>query len=230
MRLNKYLALCGLGSRRKCDDLISGKRISINGNLIDDFSYKVKPNDIVQYKNSIITPNEDYRFYLLNKPSGYVCSSSTKEGKRVIDLIPTKRRLFTIGRLDRDTTGAILLTDNGDFANKIMHPRYGVEKVYIVETKIDVKKDLYEKFKIGIDIGRGEVAKGQIKRLKKKNGLIFWEVKIKEGKNREIKRLYKAMGSIVIKLHRYSIAGFNVKNIKIGSFTMLNKKQINSLV
>ena len=230
MRLNKYLALCGLGSRRKCDSLISGKKISINGALNDDFSYKVKKDDIVQYKNSIITPNVDFKFYLLNKPSGYVCSSSIKDGRRVIDLIPSDRRLFTIGRLDRDTTGAIIITDNGDFANKIMHPRYEIEKIYIVESKIDITRKVYNDFKNGVDIGRGEVAKGEIKRLHQQNGIIYWEIKIKEGKNREIKRLFKALGSEVLKLHRYSIAGFNVKNIKIGNFAMLNKKQINGMI
>ena len=230
MRLNKYLALCGLGSRRRCDTLISNKKILINGVIVDDFSYRIKLNDIVQYKNSIIVPNNNFKFYLLNKPSGYVCSSSTIEGKRVIDLIPSDRRLFTIGRLDRDTTGAIIITDNGDFANKIMHPRYQIEKVYIIESKIDINKKLYNKFENGIDIGKGEVSKGKIKRLHKQNGIIYWEVKIKEGKNREIKRLFQAMGSKVLKLHRYSIAGFNVKNIRIGSFTMLNKKQINGLI
>ena len=230
MRLNKYLALCGLGSRRKCDSLISGKKIFINGILIDDFSYQVVKGDIVQYKNSIITPNDDFKFYLLNKPSGYVCSSSTKDGRRVIDLIPTDRRLFTIGRLDRDTTGAIIVTDNGDFANRIMHPKYEIEKIYIIESKIDISRKGYSNFKNGVDIGKGEVAKGKIKRLQKQNGIIYWEIKIKEGKNREIKRLFKALGSEVVRLHRYSIAGFNVKNIKVGDFIMLNKKQINGLM
>ena len=143
MRLNKYLALCGVDSRRKCDTLILKKKIKVNGKVVGDFSYRVQKDDLVQYKNSVVSPQDDYKFYLINKPSGYVCSSSPSDGKRVIDLIPSKRRLFTIGRLDRDTTGAIIVTDNGDVANKFMHPKYKIEKIYIAESKMDIDRKIY---------------------------------------------------------------------------------------
>ena len=114
MRINRYLARCGLGSRRECDEHIKNKKIKINGKILDDFSYSVKNNDCVQYKNKNVTfINEDY-IYLLNKPKGYICTSNDPRGrKRIIDLIPTQIRLFSIGRLDYNSTGIILLTNNG---------------------------------------------------------------------------------------------------------------------
>ena len=230
MRLNKYLALCGVDSRRKCDTLILKKKIKVNGKVVGDFSYRVQKDDLVQYKNSVVSPQDDYKFYLINKPSGYVCSSSPSDGKRVIDLIPSKRRLFTIGRLDRDTTGAIIVTDNGDVANKFMHPKYKIEKIYIAESKMDIDRKIYGNLINGISIGSGQIAKGKMTRLHKENGIIFWEIILTEGKNREIKRLFKSMGSELTKLHRYSIAGFNVKNIKIGHYRSLNIKQIQKLI
>ncbi len=230
MRLNKYLASCGIDSRRKCDELILKKQIKVNGKIVEDFSYRVKENDLVQYKTSIVSPRNDFKFYLINKPAGYVCSSSLDDGRRVVDLIPSSRRLFTVGRLDRDTTGAMIVTDNGDLANKLMHPKYKIEKIYIAESKKNIESKIYNKFESGISIGSGQVAKGKMKRLHKENGIIFWEIKLTEGKNREIKRLFKAMGSEITRLHRYSIAGFNVKDIKIGRYKPLSMRQIQKII
>ena len=136
MRLNKFLSRCGLDSRRKCDDIIRNKKISINGSVVTDFSYQVKEDDVVTYNNKYLEIEDQSIVYILNKPKGYVCTSKDPQNRlKVIDLIDTNIRLFTVGRLDRDTTGIILLTNDGDISNKLTHPRYNKEKKYYVKTK-----------------------------------------------------------------------------------------------
>ena len=136
MRINKYLARCGVGSRRQCDEYIKNRKIKINGSIIDDFSYSVKDTDCVQYKGKNLNfVVEDY-IYILNKPKGYICTLDDPKGrKKVIDLIPVNIRLFNIGRLDCNTTGIILFTNNGDLANRLLHPSNQVKKKYYVESK-----------------------------------------------------------------------------------------------
>ena len=124
MRLNKFLARCGVDSRRKCDDIIKNKKISINGNIVTDFSYQVKSDDVVLCNGKYVEIKDDPVVYLLNKPKGYICTSKdTHSRQKVVDLIDTNLRLFTVGRLDRDTTGIILLTNDGDMCNYLTHPK-----------------------------------------------------------------------------------------------------------
>ena len=158
MRLNKYLAHCGVSSRRKCDDLIKNKKISINGKVVIDFSYTVSNDDIVVYKNKVLNLEDSKSIYLLNKPKGYICSNAAESKKRVIDLIKDDKRLYTIGRLDVNTSGAILITNNGDLANQLLHPRYNKEKKYIAKTKVDIPKQEYLKLQSGLHIGKNEKA------------------------------------------------------------------------
>ena len=141
MRINKYLARCGIGSRRECDNYIKNRQIKINGKILDNFSYSVKDTDCIQYKNKNINfITEDY-IYILNKPRGYICTSNDPKGrKKIIDLIPTDVRLFSIGRLDYNSTGIILLTNNGDIANQLLHPSNKIEKKYYVESKKKKKR------------------------------------------------------------------------------------------
>ena len=136
MRINKYLARCGIGSRRKCDEYIENGKIKINDKIITNFSYSVKDTDYVQYKNKIIDfIDEDY-IYILNKPRGYISTSNDPKGRKtIIELIPTNIRLFNIGRLDYNTTGIILLTNNGDIANHLLHPKNQIIKRYYVESE-----------------------------------------------------------------------------------------------
>jgi len=228
MRLNKYLAHCGVASRRKCDQLIQEGKIAINGKIITDYSYKVKNQDVVVFNNKAVSlDDEQYSLYLLNKPKGYICSNAKDNKNRVVDLIKSNSRLYTIGRLDVNTTGAILVTNDGDLANKLSHPRYDKEKKYLVRTFIDIPKDQYMKLKKGINIGRRQRAKGVIKRLKKENKHIYWEVVLTEGKNREIRRIFEKLDSEVIDLHRHEFAGLSVRNIKIGNYKKIDPDTFN---
>ena len=223
MRLNKYLAHCGLASRRKCDQFIKDGKISINGKVATNYSYKVSDSDVVAFQNRAVSLEDDqYSLYLLNKPKGYICSNAADNKKRAVDLIKTNSRLYTVGRLDVNTSGAILVTNDGDLANKLIHPRYNKEKKYLVKTILDIPREKYIQIDKGIRIGQSQRAKGSIKRLKKMNKFIYWEVILFEGKNREIRRIFEVLDSEVIDLHRYEFAGLNVKDIKPGHYKKIN--------
>ena len=223
MRLNKYLAHCGVASRRKCDQLIQDGKISINGRITTDYSYKVLDSDIVAFQNKAVSLDDNqYSLYLLNKPKGYICSNAKDNKNRAIDLIKSNSRLYTVGRLDVNTSGAILVTNDGDLANKLMHPRYSKEKKYLAKTIIDIPREKYLQVENGIGIGRKQRAKAKIKRLKKEGKFIYWQIALSEGKNREIRRIFEVLDSEVLDLHRYEFAGLNVKDISPGNYKKIN--------
>ena len=230
MRLNKFLAHAGVASRRKCDEYIESGKVQVNGKKVTDFSYQVQLDDMVLCDRRLVENSNERIVYLLNKPKGYICTNlDTHDRKKVVDLLPSTQRLFTIGRLDRDTTGAILITNDGDLANQLMHPRFKKEKIYLAETKEDIEDKLLPSLTKGIKLERGEFAKGQIKRLDRYKGRILWEVILTEGKNREVKRIFETFGTNVVSLHRHSFAGLNVNNLKVGKYRQLNSKIIQSL-
>tara|TARA_B100000579_G_C22848308_1_gene865771 strand:+ start:4123 stop:4833 length:711 start_codon:yes stop_codon:yes gene_type:complete len=232
MRLNKYLARCGIGSRRACDEFISSGKIKINGAIIKNFSYQVKENDYVQFKNKILNYiNEDY-IYIVNKPRGYVSTLNDPKGrKKVIDLIPSDVRLFNIGRLDYNTTGIILFTNNGDISNKLLHPKNQIVKKYYVESSTRLKKEELDIVKKGLKIQDFGVVKADISLLEKKDKEHFiWDVILKEGKNREIKRIFSYFDSSVRKLHRYEFAGIKLGDIKSGKFRRISYKQLKNKI
>ena len=230
MRLNKFLARSGQASRRKCDQLIESGKVIINGHVIKNFTYKVDPEDVVICDGVPIDSIPKSRVYLMNKPKGYISTSSDPHRrKKVIDLIKSSDRLFTVGRLDRDTTGAILVTNDGQLANNLMHPRNQIEKVYIVTTKIDIPRLKFNALSKGIKLDNRTNAYGKIQRLGKKGGLIHWKVILCEGKNHEVKRIFKTLGSAVIHLHRQSFAGLTIDKIPPGKYRELKTKEINKL-
>ena len=230
MRLNKFLSHAGVASRRKCDEYIESGKVQVNGKRVTDFSYQVQQDDMVLCDRKLIENTKERVVYLLNKPKGYICTNSdTHDRKKVVDLLPPGQRLFTIGRLDRDTTGAILVTNDGDLANQLMHPRFKKEKIYLAETKKDIDDKELPALTKGMQLDRGEYAKGGIKRLDRYKGRILWEVILTEGKNREVKRIFEVFGTHVISLHRHSFAGLNVNNLKVGKYRQLNSKIIQSL-
>ena len=230
MRLNKFLSHAGVASRRKCDEYIESGKVQVNGKRVTNFSYQVQPDDIVLCDRKLIENTKERVVYLLNKPKGYICTNSdTHDRKKVVDLLPPGQRLFTIGRLDRDTTGAILVTNDGDLANQLMHPRFKKEKIYLAETKEDIDDKELPALTKGMQLDRGEYAIGGIKRLDRYKGRILWEVILTEGKNREVKRIFEVFGTHVISLHRHSFAGLNVNNLKVGKYRQLDSKIIQSI-
>ena len=230
MRLNKFLARTGQASRRKCDELIESGKVIINGQIIKNFAYQVDPEDVIVCDGDPIDSIPKSRVYLVNKIKGYISTSSDPHGrKKVIDLIKTTDRLFTVGRLDRDTTGAILVTNNGELANNLTHPKNHVEKVYLAASQIDIPYSKYKALFKGLKLDKGTIAHGKIQRLGKKGGFIHWRVILCEGKHHEVKRIFKTLGSAVIHLHRESFAGIKVDKIYPGKYRELKQDEINVL-
>ena len=230
MRLNKYLARSGVASRRKCDNLIESRKVKVNGNVKTNFGYQVSAKDIVVCDGVSIDSIPKTKVYLVNKLKGYISTSSDPEGRKcVIDLVSSPNRLFTVGRLDRDTTGAILVTNDGELANQLMHPRNQIERVYIVASKLDIPRDKQKQLTTGIGLDNRTRVHGKLIRLERKGGLIYWKVILREGKNHEVKRIFKALGSAVVHLHRQSFAGLEIDEVYPGKYRELNKKEIDNL-
>ena len=229
MRLNKFLSRCGLDSRRRCDDIIKNKKISINGSIVTDFSYQVQKNDVVIYNGKFLEIEEKSLVYILNKPKGFICTSKDTHNRlKVIDLIDTNIKLFTVGRLDRDTTGIILLTNDGDISNKLTHPKYNKEKKYYVKTKGRIENIFLDKIKNGYRLKDGTKVKANIKLLSYSGNIFEWDIVLKEGKNREIKRIFSNFDSKVTLIHRYSFCGIELNNLKNGKYRKMSDKEIKS--
>ena len=232
MRLNKYLARCGLGSRRKCDSFIEQGLIKVNGKKIKDFSIKVSVNDFVQFKNRILNYVEENYLYIVNKPRGYISTLDDPRGrKKVIDLIDSNIRLFNIGRLDYNSTGLILFTNNGDVANILLRPENKFDKKYYVETDGKLSKDDIFSIKKGLKIPDFGMVRADISFLESNNKEHYiWDVKLNEGKNREIKRIFGYFDISVNKLHRYEFAGIKLGNIKSGKYKRISFNQIENII
>ena len=230
MRLNKYLARAGVASRRKCDSFIESGKVKVNGHVKTNFGYQVGVDDIVVCDGVSIGSIPKTKVYLVNKLKGYISTSLDPEGRKcVIDLVSSPHRLFTVGRLDRDTTGAILVTNDGELANKLMHPKNQIERVYIVSSKLNISRGKRGLLSKGLDLDDGSKVFGKLQCLDKKGGLIYWKVVLREGKNHEVKRIFKVLGAAVVHLHRQSFAGLEIDMVLPGKYRELSKMEIDSL-
>nr|WP_276938434.1 pseudouridine synthase [Helcococcus sueciensis] len=226
MRINKYIAKCGITSRRKADTLIEQGKISVNDKVMTSLGYIVQEDDVVKYEGKIIKLIEDKYYIMLNKPIGYTCTNSKKfDDKVIFDLIDIDTKLFSIGRLDKDSRGLILITNDGDIYNNVVHPRNEIFKKYIV--KLDKSFLHSDKYKIesGIDIGDYITNPSRIKIL----GKNILQIEINEGKNRQIRRMFDVLNYEVIDLNRVSIGDIKLGELPIGSYRVLSNKEVNYL-
>ncbi len=231
MRLNKYLARAGIASRRKSDELIQAGKIKINGAVCFDFSRRIGEDDVVTYQGRTLQVRLERAVYLLHKPAGYISTSDDpQKRKTVLDLIDSAERLFTVGRLDRDTTGALVVTNDGDLAYKLTHPRFQIAKKYLVLTTQDIPAGQIHQLRSGIRLEDGSLARGELKRVHREGKNITWEIVLREGKNREVKRIFHALGSEVQKLHRTEFAGLSADNLKPGRYRRLSASEIRKLI
>lgn len=231
-RLQKVIANYGFTSRRKAEELIKKKKVMVNGEIVSELGTKVSENDIISIDGVIINKDVKHEYYLLNKPRSVISSVSDKEGRiTVVDLINTDARIYPIGRLDYDTTGIILLTNDGDFANHLMHPSYETPKTYIAKISGILSKEDILKLKKGIKVEnrKVEVLRLKVKKrdVEKNNSLI--EITIIEGRNHIIKRLFKELGFEVTKLSRTSYAFLTLEGLKSGEYRKLTIKEIKKL-
>jgi len=229
MRINKYLAQCGIGSRRQCDNYIKEGLVKVNGTVVRDFSLSVQKNDYVQYNNKLIDEKPTVT-YMLNKPRGYICSKNDKYKRKMIyELLPDKN-LFSIGRLDYDTTGLILLTNDGDLCYRLSHPKFEIKKKYFVITNDKLNNNQINQInQKGLIVEDNIKLKAKIKFLSKEKTTYFWDVVLTEGKNREIKKIFNYFDIRVLNLHRYDFGGLLLKNLKEGKYKRINKRELKIL-
>ena len=215
MRINKYIAHAGVASRRKAEELIKEGRVTLNGKTVTELATIVKNGDIVEVNGSPIY-NEEKVYYLLNKPRGVISSvSDEKNRKTVIDLMPhVKERIYPVGRLDWDTTGLLILTNDGDFTDKMIHPRNEIDKVYFARVN-DGKKTKPARYNI-------------IKVDHEKNRSVV-ELTIHEGRNHQVKKMFESVGLLVDKLSRTRFGTLDLTGLRPGESRRLNKKEISQL-
>ena len=227
-RLQKVIAQAGVTSRRKAESLILEGKVKVNGKVVTELGTKVTSKDEITVNDRIIE-KEQKEYYLLNKPRGVVTTTSDeKNRKTVLDYIDTEARIYPVGRLDYDTTGALLLTNDGEFANILMHPNNQVDKVYLAKLNGIIKGEQINKLKEGVMVDDVLVKASRVK-LKKfdpaKNTSMV-EITIHEGKNHQVKKMFEAVGFLVDKLTRERIGVFQIKDLKSGEYRKLTPKEV----
>ena len=230
-RLQKVIANSGICSRRKAEELIKLGKVIVNGEVVTELGTKVSEKDSVVVDGKVLE-KEEHVYFLLNKPRGVVTTASDdKERKTVVDLINTDKRIYPVGRLDYDTTGALILTNDGEFANLMMHPKNEIDKVYLAKVEGIAGGDAIKTLTSGVRIDNYVVksSKAKVKRVDKVKQESFIELTIHEGKNHQVKKMLEKVGLPVIKLTRERIAFLDVNNLKSGEYRVLNNKEIHQL-
>ncbi len=227
-RLQKYLASCGIASRRKCEEYILSGKVRVNGVIVTELGVKVnEDSDIVQFNSKIVRPEENKIYIALNKPTGYVSTvKDERNRKTILDLVKVKERIYPIGRLDYDTSGLILLTNDGNLYNKIIHPREEKNKVYIAEIMGMPTEDQLFKFRSGIIIDNYKTSPCKINILKNEKGICTVKIVIHEGRNRQIRKMCDSINHHVISLKRLEVAGIKLDNLKEGKWRYLTTDEI----
>ena len=230
MRLNKYLALSGVASRRMADNLIKAATTTVNNIVITDPAFQIKQDDIIRYDGKIIKINQDHVVIMFNKPLGVITSMSDPKNRPVIaDYIPNKMRLFPVGRLDKNTSGLLLITNNGDLANKLMHPKNLIPKIYEIETDSILDAKLISKIKNGVFIGYKQWAKAIVIKQKKIKSRILVTLQLHHGKNREIRRMFNKINKKLFSLKRIKYGDLELGNLPLGKYRELNKVELNKV-
>ena len=232
-RLQKYMAQCGVASRRKCEELILDGKVKVNGIIVNELGTKINPEiDIVEFNNQIIKIEEKKLYIMLNKPEGYITSAKDEKGRKtVLDIVNVQERIYPIGRLDYDTTGLILLTNDGELANILMHPKNEVEKVYMAKLEGNLSMEELFKLKNGIVIDGVKCVPSRVKIRKhdvaKNTDLV--EISIHEGRNHIVKKLFKSVGHEVEKLKREKYAFLDLGTLQSGEYRYLDNKEVRKL-
>lgn len=227
-RLQKVIAEAGIASRRKAEDLITSGKVKVNGEIVTELGTKVSRKDKIEVNNKPIEKQQK-EYYLLNKPRGVVTTTKDEHHRKtVVDLIPTNTRIYPVGRLDYDTTGALLLTNDGEFANILMHPNDKVEKVYMAKLNGIIKGEQINQLKDGVEIDGQTVqaARVKLKKVNDKNNTCMVQITIHEGKNHQVKKMFESVGFQVEKLKREKVAFFDLKDLQSGEYRKLTPKEV----
>ena len=232
MRINKYIAHAGVASRRKAEELIKQGLVTLNGQMVTELATTVKSGDRVEVEGQPIY-NEEKVYYLLNKPRGVISSVRDDKGRQtVVDLLPeVKERIYPVGRLDWDTSGLLILTNDGDFTDKMLHPRHEIDKVYVARVKGLVSKDNLRPLTKGIVIDgkKTQPARYRIVKTDREKNRSVVELTIHEGRNHQVKKMFEAVGLMVDKLSRTRFGTLDLSGLNPGEARRLNKKEISQL-
>jgi 23S rRNA pseudouridine2605 synthase len=230
-RLNKYLAHAGAGSRRQCDALIASGHVRVDGQTVRDLGTRIDPD-----KQKVAVDGQPVRterpvYWLVNKPRGYLCTNCDPAGRpRAIDLVPhVRQRVYTVGRLDEDSEGLLLLTNDGELANRLMHPRYGVEKTYLVQVAGHPSHDDLHQLLQGVWLSDGHVHARRVKRLRHQGESTWLEIVLSEGKNREVRRMLARLGHKVMRLRRIALGRIHLGRLGLGKSRPLKANELASL-
>lgn len=226
-RLQKFLASAGIDSRRKCEELIIDGRIKVNGITVTELGTKIDPEkDVVEYRNKRILTSQKKLYIKFNKPAGYITSCRRFEGPTIFDLLKDiKQRVYPIGRLDKESSGLLLLTNDGDLALKLSHPRYEHEKEYEVEAQFTLSDGQIQTMRNGVNLVEGKTLPAEIK----KTGRNSFKIIIHEGKNRQIRRMLRAVNNKVLTLKRIRISNVTLGKLKEGKWEHLTENELKSL-
>lgn len=233
MRINKYLALCGVSSRRKAEEFILEGLVKINNNVVKDLSTNVnEKKDVVMVSDQIIKPAEKFVYYMLNKPKGYVTSmSDEKNRKSIVDLVANiDKRVFPVGRLDYDSEGLLFLTNDGDLTYKLTHPKYKITKKYIVKIEGATKESELAVLRAGVVVDGVRYSPCKAELLSYTDNISRIEIILTEGKNREIRNMFQAIGREVVFLKRIEMAGIKLGGLMRGESRPLKQYEIDHLL
>lgn len=232
MRINKFLSNSGLASRRKCDQLIEEGKVFVNGKQVTELGSQInEKKDKVTVEGKTITLPSSFVYIKLNKPKGYACTAQDEKGRKTIyDLIDSEERLFSIGRLDYDTEGLILLTNDGDFANKVAHPKFNIDKEYRVTVEGEIKESEMAVMRKGVVVDGQRMPSSIVNFISYENGNTKLSVIIDEGQNRQIRRMFEAIGKTIKLLKRVRIGQVRLGGLRRGDYKDLTEVELNSLV
>lgn len=228
MRINKYLAQSGLASRRKAEELVTSGRVKVNGKVIHDLATDIKPSDLVFVDGKNVRASTNFFYYKLNKPKGYLTTvSDDKDRKTVMSLMRgVHARVFPVGRLDYDTEGLLLMTNDGDLANTLTKPNSEIKKTYLVNISAPISKDEIKTLSNGVDIGEYITKPCSVELIDMTADYARLKVTITEGKNRQIRKMFSAVGKEVTFLKRVQIGEIRLGGLSRGEYAPLNAKEL----
>ena len=230
MRLNKYLSKSGVASRRKSDELIKMATTTVNNEIILDPAFEVSRNDEIRYDGKLLKIDKEKVVIAFNKPKSVITSTYDPQNRKIVmDFIKYKKRLVPVGRLDKDSTGLLLLTNDGDLHHYLTHPKNEVIREYNVSIDRIIRPKEIHRMKKGVSIGEGEIGKAMVDNQKKTKGRVQVRLILKQGKKREIRRIFRTLKIKLFDLTRVSFAGVELNGLKESEYRILNGKEINRL-
>ncbi len=231
MRLNRYIAQAGLASRRKADELIENGNVRVNGKPVKEMGYIVQEGDRVEVNGTLVENPEKAVYYVLNKPKGYITSTDDEKSRPVVInlLTDVTARVFPVGRLDYNTSGLLLMTNDGNLAYRLSHPKHEVAKTYLALVSGAISREKLAKLRKGVDIGGYITKPAQVQIIKQGERSSLVEITIHEGKNRQVRKMFAAVGNKVVELQRTAIGEIKLGRLLEGHYRKLTKAELDYL-